>query len=181
MGILALAAGLGSSYGMGLHAVNHSLTKGCLFLIAGNVLSVYQTKTIANVRGILCRIPLSGVLWFAGFLAITGSPPFGVFFSEFSILRTALDTHRGWIAAAFLSFLAIIFLGMSWLVLPMLQGGDDAKPEAESHPLRPLTWWMLGPPAALILLVLALGVTVPAKLDSLLREIAQAFAGKGGA
>src|SRR5258708_38266054 len=105
---------------MGLHAVNHSLTKGCLFLIAGNVLSVYQTKTIANVRGVLRRIPLSGALWFAGFLAITGSTPFGVFLSEFSILRTALDAHRGWIAAAFLALLADIFLGLSLLVLSLL-------------------------------------------------------------
>src|SRR5262249_46023497 len=133
MGILALAAGLGSAYGMGLHAINHSLTKGCLFLIAGNVLSVYQTKTIANVRGVLRRIPLPAFLWFAGFLAITGSPPFGVFFSEFSILRSAIEDHRGGIAAAFLALLAVIFLGMSWLVLPMLQGRDDVPP---SEPTR---------------------------------------------
>ena len=184
MGILALAAGLGGAYGMGLHAVNHSLTKGCLFLIAGNVLSVYQTKTIANVRGVLRRIPLSGVIWFAGFLAITGSPPFGVFFSEFSILRTAMDAHRGWVAAAFLGLLAIIFLGMSWLVLPMLQGRDDAKTADQAaghHSPRPLTWWMLAPPAVLILLVLALGLTVPTQLDSLLHEIAHALARKGAA
>jgi hydrogenase-4 component F len=182
MGILTLAAGLGGAYGMGLHAINHSLTKGGLFLVAGNVLTVYQTKTIANIRGVLRRIPFSGVLWFAGFLAITGSPPFGVFFSEFSILRTALDTHHGWVAAAFLGLLAIIFVGMTRLVLPMLQGRDDVKPVESSHGTtrQPLSWWLLAPPAVLMLLVLMLGLTVPMKLNSLLREIAQALAGKGG-
>src|SRR5262249_44469527 len=138
----------------------------------------YQTKTIANVRGVLRRIPLSGLLWFAGFLAITGSPPFGVFFSEFSILRSALDAHRGSIAAALLALLAIIFLGMSWLVLPMFQGRDD---NSSSEQQRSLSWWMLAPPTVLIILVLGLGLTVPEKLDLLLKEIAQALTGKGAA
>ncbi len=55
MGILALGVGLGGSgiFGALLHAVNHSCTKALLFLVAGNILTVYHTKSTADVRGVL--------------------------------------------------------------------------------------------------------------------------------
>ena len=39
---------------------------------------------------------MTGVLWLAGFLAIAGSPPFGPFLSEFTILKGAIDAGRPW-------------------------------------------------------------------------------------
>ena len=123
MGILALAVGLGAGYAAGLHVVNHSLTKGALFLTAGNLLAYYRTKSVTEVRGVLGRLPLTGLLWLAGFLAITGTPPFGVFLSEFAVLRSAVDQHRPWIVGAYLFLLAVIFLGMAAIVLPMVHGG----------------------------------------------------------
>ena len=81
MGILALGVGLGGAgiFGALLQAVNHSLTKAMLFLTAGNILGVYKTKAVSGVRGALRVLPVSGALWVAGFLMITGSPPFGLF------------------------------------------------------------------------------------------------------
>src|SRR5213078_4115878 len=46
MGILALAVGCGSAYGMGLHAIGHSLVKGSLFLTSGILLAAYKTKNV---------------------------------------------------------------------------------------------------------------------------------------
>ena len=117
------------AFGTALHAVNHSLTKACLFLVAGNILAAYETKSVAEVQGLSRRLPFSGVLWVAGFLAISGSPPFGPFLSELTILKAALDQGRGIVAAAYLALLAVIFIGMANVVLPMAQGRAD-------HPLR---------------------------------------------
>jgi hydrogenase-4 component F len=115
MGILALGVGLGGvgAFGTALHAVNHPLTKACLFLVAGNILAAYETKSVAGVRGLGRTLPLSGVLWVAGFLAITGSPPFGSFLSELTILKAALDQGRGAVAGGYLTLLAVIFIGMA--------------------------------------------------------------------
>jgi hydrogenase-4 component F len=94
MGILALGVGLGgaATFGAMLHAVNHSLVKATLFMVAGNILAVYKTRS-TGVRGVLQVLPVSGALWVAGFLAITGSPPFGPFLSEFTILKAAFDQN----------------------------------------------------------------------------------------
>ena len=61
-----LYRGAGIFGGM-LHAVNHSFTKAALFLVAGNILAEYRSKSTSDVRGVLRLLPASGVLWIAGF------------------------------------------------------------------------------------------------------------------
>src|SRR5205085_1026131 len=79
MGILVLGIGIGglAVYGSLLHLINNGLTKGVLFLSAGNIHRAYGSKRTDQIRGALRRVPLSAGLFLAGFLAITGSPPFG--------------------------------------------------------------------------------------------------------
>ena len=124
MGILALGIGIGgaATFGAMLHAVNHSLTKAMLFLAAGNILALYRTKSTTRVRGVLRTLPATGVLWLAGFLAIVGSPPFGPFLSELTILKGVLDAGRPLVAAAYLSALAVVFVGMATIFLRMAYG-----------------------------------------------------------
>ncbi len=163
MGILALGVGLGGAGGFGalLHAVNHSLTKGMLFLLSGNILAAYNSKSTTDVRGLVRVLPLSGVLWFAGFLAITGSPPFGPFLSEFTILKAAIDGGRAGVAAAYLVMLAVAFVGMAGAFLRMTQGGGAPGP---ARPVRREALLAIAPPAALGVLVLLLGLYVPPAL-----------------
>ena len=53
MGILTLGLGLGgaATFGSMLHAVNHSLTKAALFLVAGNILAAYRSKSADDGGG----------------------------------------------------------------------------------------------------------------------------------
>src|SRR5208337_615206 len=94
MGILVLGIGIGGLgvYGSLLHLINNGLTKGVLFLSAGNIHRAYGSKLTEYVRGAIHRVPLSGALFLAGFLAITGSPPFGPFVSEFTIVNAAVGS-----------------------------------------------------------------------------------------
>ena len=96
MGILVLGVGIGglAVYGALLHLINNGLTKGVLFLSAGNIHRAYGSKLTDDVRGAIQRVPLSGALFLAGFLAITGSPPFGPFVSEFTIVNAAVGSGQ---------------------------------------------------------------------------------------
>jgi hydrogenase-4 component F len=177
MGILALGVGLGGAgaFGSALHAVNHSLTKGCLFLVAGNILAAYGTKSVAGVRGIGRVLPLTSILWVAGFLAVTGSPPFGLFLSELTILKEALDQGRGAVAIGYLALLAVIFIGMANLVLPMAQGRPGDLADRRTH--HEVLWETL-PPAALATLVLVLGLYIPPPVDAMLHDVARSLGGR---
>ena len=176
MGILALGVGLGGAgaFGAMLHAVNHSLVKAMLFLLAGNIVARYQTKNILQVRGLLRAAPVTGVLWIAGFLAITGSPPFGPFLSKFTILKAALDGGHVWLTTVFLATLGVIFIGMAAAFLGMAQGEPEKLAVSGSTRDR---WWQIIPPAALGVLVLWLGLNVPVKLSDLLHQIASTLGG----
>jgi hydrogenase-4 component F len=172
MGVLALGIGLGGAgvFGALLHAVNHSLTKAMLFLIAGNILGVFRTKSTVEVRGLVRTLPVSGTIWLVGILAITGSPPFGIFLSEFTILKASLDAGRTVVAVVYLALLAVIFIGMMTVALRMTQGtgNGEGRPEPAVSILAP---------ALLGVGVFLLGVYIPPSLNELLHRTARALGG----
>ncbi len=173
MGILVLGLGLGSAalYGTMLHVLTNGLTKGVMFLSAGNIHRAYGSKSTDQVRGVLRRLPVSGALFFVGFLAITGSPPFGPFVSEFAILTGAFNAGQFLIGGAFLILLLVVFAGMSRTVLRAVQGRPPA-PIPNAGPAAPYREGLLtiAPPCVLLLLVLLLGLYIPAPLEAMLQD-----------
>lgn len=169
MGILAIGIGIGGPalFGTLLHVVTHGATKGVLFLSAGNIYKAYNSKSIDQVRGAMRRLPLSGALFLAGFLAITGSPPFGPFISEFSILNGAFSTGRFVTVGLFLFLLLVVFIGMGKTVLQVVQG--NVPDEARNTPYRE-SLLTTGPVVILMAIVLLLGVYIPAPLTTLLND-----------
>jgi hydrogenase-4 component F len=176
MGILSIGIGLGGTgaFGAMLHAVNHSVTKAMLFLVAGNILTAFRTKRVAEVQGVLGILPVSGVLWVGGFLAITGSPPFGPFLSEFTIFKAAVDGGNGVAAVVYLILLALIFIGMITAALRMAQGAPEKVAMNVSRAEGSLS---IASPLALALLILLLGVYIPPPLRDILREAARVVGG----
>lgn len=176
MGVLVLGVGLGGvgAFGALLHAINHSLAKGCLFFAAGNIVAHYRSKQVSEVAGVLRVLPLTGVLWLFGLLAITGSPPLGMFLSEFTILKAALDADRVGVAVAYLGLLCLIFIGMAQIVLQMAQG--QPNDERVGPPAREPLWSIL-PPTVLGLLTLALGIYIPPQMVETLQAVARTLGG----
>jgi hydrogenase-4 component F len=145
-----------------------------LFLVAGNILARYHTKSIASIRGMLRGAPWSGTLWVAGFLAITGMPPFSLFFSKFLILKAAFDQGRWVIGTILLALLAVIFVALATACLGMAQG----EPAVPLSPIRRGSRWLtLVPPAVLAAAVLWLGLGLPRGLGVLLSAAAAAMGG----
>ncbi|MDK9701160.1 MAG: proton-conducting transporter membrane subunit, partial [bacterium] len=175
MGILALGVGLGGGavFGSLFHTVNHSFTKGMLFMVAGNILTVMHSKSTFKIRGLLHIMPYSSVLWLAGFLAITGSPPFGSFLSEFTILKSAIEQGHIIIAIFYILFLSVIFIVMALIFLRMSFG----KPRISEPIAKQESWTMIVPPAVLCAIVLLLGVYMPQVLENLLNEAARQLSG----
>ncbi|OHB33834.1 MAG: hydrogenase [Desulfuromonadaceae bacterium GWC2_58_13] len=169
MGLLAVGVGIGglATFGAMLHLVNNALTKGCLFLAAGNIQRAYASKNLSEVRGALRALPVSGTLFLAGFIAITGSPPFGPFMSEFTILRGIFAGDRVVVGLLVLIFLATVFIGMGATVLAATQGEATEKPTGFTD--RPLLYIS---PLIFLLMVLLLGVYLPEPLQNALRQAA---------
>jgi hydrogenase-4 component F len=169
MGILVIGIGIGSQavYGALLHLINNGLTKGVLFLSAGNIHRAYGSKTTDTVHGAIGRVPWSGWLFLAGFLAITGSPPFGPFVSEFTIVNAAVGSEQFIAAGVFLLLLGIAFIGMGSTVLAVVQGKPPEADAALPYRDSVLT---IAPILIFMALVLLLGLYIPPPLVRLLRN-----------
>ena len=169
VGILAVGLGIGKGalFGVLFHLLNNGLTKGVLFLSSANIHRSYGGKTTDVVQGALTRVPWSGSLFLAGFIAITGSPPFAPFVSEFSIISAIFNGGQYLVGGLFLFFLAAIFIGMALTVLPMVMGVPRSDLEESEYRDRLLT---VGPPLVAMLLLLWLGVWPPEVLLQLLRD-----------
>jgi hydrogenase-4 component F len=94
-GIIAVGFGFG---GIGvfaalLHMLYHALAKSLLFLSAGNIFVRYGSTKMRNISGMLTALPVTSLLFFAGFLAATGIPPFGTFATEVTIISSGFAEH----------------------------------------------------------------------------------------
>lgn len=176
MGLLALGVGLGpaGAFAALLHMVNNGLAKSVLFLTAGNIHREFGGKTMDRVRGALRRVPVSATLFLLGFVAITGSPPFGPFVSEFGILRAAVEGGRPGVAAGIVALLATIFVGMATTVLAVVYGAPAGEGKGSS---RGDSAMMVAAPLIFMAAVLALGLWLPAGLTSALAEAARVLGG----
>ncbi len=169
MGIIAIGIGFGGVlgiFGAILHMFNHAMTKSLMFFGAGNTLLKHNTKEIDKVSGIIKSMPVTGSMLIIGGLAITGSPPFSIFISEFTILSAGF--LRGHIISSvlLLLFIIIIFAGFFYNLGRMTFGtpGSEIEPGEVSR-------WTLVAMAVPIVFVVILGVYLPPPFYEMIMKI----------
>ncbi len=159
MGIIALGIGFGGVFGVFgaiLHMFNHAMTKSLMFFGAGNVLLKHETKEIFNVSGLVKSMPVTGAMFVIGTLAITGSPPFSIFISEFTILAAGFSQGHYVATVLFLLFIIMIFAGFFNNVSKMAFG--TPKQGIEKGDVGRLMLVAMG---ILLVFVFVLGVYIP--------------------
>lgn len=176
MGVLALGFGFGGPVGIAgalYHMLNHSLCKPLLFFGAGNVMHHYRSKRIEDIRGVWQVFPITGALWLCGAVAITGAPPFGLFLSEFTILRAGWQASYGWAAIVMLVLLIVIFIAFLNHFRAMYLGDAPAAHREPAAHEGWRAWPMLLPLAGL----LVLGMWWPPSWTGLFQAIAHSLGG----
>ena len=177
MGILGIGAALG---GAGVtaalfHVWSNTLTKGSLFLSAGNIRRAAGSPSIDDARGMSMLTPRSAALFVTGMFAVTACPPFGPFFSELQVIRAALASHHGIATAIFLSCLLLAFFGMTRVVFAVVDGRPRKAAKANGKRFVE-TAGVIAPPFVLLGLSLWLGLFTPAMLrDAWSAAVAQLF------
>jgi hydrogenase-4 component F len=166
-GIMVLALGFGGPLGilgMLLHMTFHSVTKPLLFFCAGNVQQHLNTDLFRNAKsGLIHSMPLTGAAFLMVTLAVTGSPPFSFFQSEFTILRAAFSGGYFVLAVFFVSFLVLIFAGFLVHITNLVLGGDPGLPRAD------MCGWKKYSVAGLAVVIIVMGFWIPAPLFRLIQ------------
>lgn len=154
-----------------LHLLNHSVAKSMTFLLAGRVLARYGTSDVAGVSGLLRVMPWTGGLFAAGMLAVIGLPPFGMFVSEFALVRAGFAAGRPVVIGVVLALLAVGFVAVIAQLNRMLYGPVPAG-VAVGEGSR----WALVPLAGCAAALVVLGLTIPPPVDALLARIVEIVA-----
>ncbi len=162
MGILVIGAALGPAgmWAAFFHVWSNSLTKGALFLSAGNIRRAAGARTVDEVRGMSSVTPQSAAIFVSGMFAVTACPPFGPFFSELRIVRAAIDTGHIAATAMFLSCLLFAFFGLTRLVFSVVDGRPHTAQKAEGRRIKEKAGVII-PPLVLMGISLWLGLATP--------------------
>jgi hydrogenase-4 component F len=174
-GIMVAALGFGGKLGaLGavLHMLFHSVTKPLMFFATGNIQQEFGSPFVRRVRGTIHTLPWTGGLLLLATFAITGTPPFSIFQSEFTALSGALETDHPGAAALFIIGVVTIFVGFLVHMAKMnLGAGPETNRVAVECP------WKLGAMLVVACFVVVLGFWLPSPIYGLIRESARLLGG----
>ena len=140
VGIMAVGVGLGAEagiFGALLHMTYHSLAKPVALFAAGTIAQIHRSSDFDRIgSGTFSRAPIASALLVLSALILTGSPPFGLFFSELTILKAGFLGPHVTVTSVFLAALIVLFCGLAYqighLVLgPSRDSADGAAPDPE--------------------------------------------------
>jgi hydrogenase-4 component F len=175
-GIMILALGFGGALGavgMLLHLTYHSITKPLLFFCAGNVEQHLKSDLFRRAKGgLIYSMPVTGPIFLMGTLAITGTPPFSMFQSEFTIFRAGFGNAHAFPVVLLIILLTMIFIGFLVHVSKLVLGADPGLSRVDMCPWK--TYSLIG----FASLILVLGFWLPGPLFQLIREAARVAGGQ---
>ncbi len=175
MGIIAVALGFGGVlglYGALLHTLNHAIAKAVLFLSSGDIVQRSGTREAAGVRGLLAVVPVTGGALLLGSFAVLGSPPFGLFLSELTIVRAGFAGASPALPLLLLLLLAVAFIAFARTTTGMATGEPAsrlaASGRASPYQGRAASLTAVAPVTVGLAALLVLGLWIPAGLTTVI-------------
>ncbi len=140
VGIMAVGVGLGAEagvFGALLHMTYHSIAKPVALLSAGTLAQLHGSSNFDRIgSGTFSRVPFASAIFLLSAVMITGSPPFGLFFSEMTILKAGFSGPHVMATAVFLAALVVLFCGVAYQVGRLVFGPPSPAVEQVSDPER---------------------------------------------
>lgn len=102
VGFILVAIGWGTPMALTaaiVFAVNHSIAKSAMLMLAGYIASRASVKSAAFdvVTGVGKPLPLAGGLFFIGGLGLAGIPPTNGFISKMLLFKSGLEAEQMWV------------------------------------------------------------------------------------
>lgn len=169
MGVIVFGVGIGgfALYGAILHMIHHSLIKSSLFLSAGNIQLAFKSKIVEQIGSLIQYLPRTFLAFFAGFIGISGLPPFGIFISELFILLGAFQTGHPISGFMFIGCLVLVFAGAAQIFSEMSFAGNGEEAQGSERFLR------IVPPYVLLLTSIVLCFWMPRAMhETIVKTIA---------
>jgi NADH-quinone oxidoreductase subunit L len=136
LGYMFLAAGSGAYVAAIFLMLTHAFYKALLFLSAGSVIHAMNDEQDIKKMGALRKVmPITGVAFAIGWLAIGGVPPFAGFWSKGDVLLNAWQVSPGlYVIGAISAVLTAYYMGREYfLVFAGKRRWVEARPTGNGH------------------------------------------------
>jgi hydrogenase-4 component F len=161
-------------FGALLHMGYHALAKPVLFFGAGNIHQVFHSLDLRAIGpGVIKILPITVLTMGLAAAAAVGLPPFGLFYTELSVIGGGFASGQALISTVMLLALLASFCGILKQLTRILLGAPKRE-----HPTAGTRWD--GAPAAAILLgaLLVFSLWLPGPLIRLIRQAAFLIGGE---
>ena len=162
-------------FGALLHMGYHALTKPVLFFAAGNIHQTFHSLEFRAIGpGVVKVLPVTVLFMGLAAVAAMGLPPFGLFFSELTVISGGIAAGKITVSVLILVALIASFCGMLQQLTRILPG---TRKRAEMEAIVPS---LAGTSAMALLLgtLLVFSIWLPAPLLQGIRQAAAIIGGK---
>jgi hydrogenase-4 component F len=176
VGLICTGIGLNTPvtiFGALLHMGYHALTKPVLFFAAGNIHQTFHTLKLRVIGpGVVTVLPGTVLLMGLAAVAAMGLPPFGLFYSELTVLSGGFAAGRTLASALALAALVAAFCGMLKQLTRILVGAPKVARASDGG-----KWGSLPAMVLLVAVLLLFSVWLPVPLLQLLRQATAVIGG----
>ncbi|MCX6906258.1 MAG: proton-conducting transporter membrane subunit, partial [Verrucomicrobia bacterium] len=171
VGLICVGIGLNTPltiFGALLHMGYHALTKPVLFFAAGNIHQTFHSLQMRIIGpGVGKTLPVTVLLMGLAALAALGLPPFGLFFSEMTVIGGGFAARQTVVSTLVLLALLASFCGLLQQLTRLLLGTPRTAHAAEAAPFK-------GAPAMSVMLgaLVVFSLWLPAPLFTLMQRAA---------
>ena len=151
MGYLLLGLSSLSAFGIAgavMHYLVHAFGKAVLFMVAGILIAtLHGLREIPKMGGLATKMPYTAALALLGFMHITGIPPTAGLWSEYLIVRGAVDKALMEGSTLFVATGALMLVGIglstayAFLTMKRIFYGELPEHLEEAHEARPTLIW----------------------------------------
>ncbi|MGE0712838.1 MAG: monovalent cation/H+ antiporter subunit D family protein [Planctomycetota bacterium] len=117
-----------------MHIANHALVKGALFVAVGAVIYRTGSARVADLTGLMRRMPLTATAIVVAGMGLIGMPLTGGFISKWLLVGAALEGGRWGVAFSILLGSALAIVYVMRMVEPMVFGDPDEGPQVGAAP-----------------------------------------------
>jgi len=174
-----ICAGIGMNtpvtiFGALLHMGYHALTKPVLFFAAGNIHQTFHSLELRIIGpGVVKVLPVTVLLMGLAAVAAMGLPPFGLFYSELTVISGGFAAGKTFVSVLVLVALVAAFCGILTQLTRILLGIPKRERTSDATP-----WDGVGAMALLLVGLLVFSVWLPAPVLQLIQQAAGIVGGK---
>jgi proton-translocating NADH-quinone oxidoreductase chain M len=152
--------------GATLHVVYHAIVKALLFMVAGWVLKSTGRRLITELGGLASQMPTAAICMGLGALAIAGTPPLGIFNSEWMIFSGGFHTaHIGLSVVTLLGSLLTVVYALQLMISIFFGTLPEGLTTKKPH------WALVAPSVLLTALALIEGIFPAMLFDWVVHEL----------